>query len=97
MASIPLPALDVKPPAPTQANPLQQYAEMMGLRNEMQEQPLRQQALQNQVQAGTMENQKTQIQLNDAKAMRAAMQQWGKNQGAPQSPASGADPGSFYG
>jgi hypothetical protein len=37
-----------------------------------------------------MENQKTQIQLNDAKAMQASYQQWVKMQSAPQSPATGA-------
>ena len=40
MASIPLPALDVRTQAPSQANPLQQYGELMGLRNQMQNAPL---------------------------------------------------------
>lgn len=75
MAGIPLPALDIRPPAPP-PNQLEQLGQLLGLRNAIQEQPLRMQALQNQAQAGQMENQQRQIQLNDQEAMTAAMHQW---------------------
>lgn len=75
MSSIPLPALDVRPPqAPP--NQMEQLGQILGLRNAIQEAPLRQQALQQQVDAGQMENQQRQIQLNDQQAMTAAMHQW---------------------
>lgn len=44
----------------------------------LQNQPLQTQALQQQVQAGQLENQQRQIDLKDQEAMNAAMQQWGQ-------------------
>lgn len=84
MASIPLPALHIQPPQP-QENPLDQYGRLLALRNQMQEAPLRQQALQQQVQAGQLENQQKQIALKDQQAMDAAMHQW--SQPKPATPA----------
>ncbi len=85
MSSIPLPALDLKPPQP-QPGPMEMYGNLMRLKA-MQEQvaeaPLRQQALQNQVQAGGLQVQQQQQALMDQKAMTPAMQQWdGKDMNA---------------
>lgn len=75
MPDIPLPALDVRPPqAPP--NQLEQLGQMLQLKNAMQNAPLQNQALQQQVQAGGMENQQKQIQLQDQQAVTKAMQQW---------------------
>ena len=82
MSSIPLPALDIRPPQ-QQENPVDQYARLMQIKQQMANAPLQTQALQNQVQAGNLENQKAQIQLKDQQAMNAAMQQWAQ----PKSPA----------
>lgn len=75
MAGIPLPALDIRPPAPP-PNQLDQLGQILGLRNAIQEAPLRQQALQNQVQSGGLQVQQQQQQLKDTQAVTAAMQQW---------------------
>lgn len=73
--SIPLPALGVNPPAPQQ-NSLDQYARLLQLKNQMAEQPLRNQALQQQVQEGGVDLQQKQQQLTDQKALTSAMQSW---------------------
>lgn len=79
MASIPLPALDVRPPT-AQPDELQQYGRLLQLQNMQQSAPLQRQEMQQNVQAGQLENQQRQIQLKDQQAMTAAMQQWdGKN------------------
>lgn len=75
MASIPLPALDVKPPQPQQ-DPVEQYGRLAQLRNMLQNAPVQHQILQQQAEAGQQENQQRQISLNDQKAMTQAMQQW---------------------
>lgn len=74
-SSIPLPALDLKPPAP-QPNPMEQYGNLLQLKNMVQEQPVRQQILQQQQQSGQLGVQQQQLQLKDQQAMTAAMQQW---------------------
>lgn len=82
MASIPLPALDLKPP-PAPPDQLDQYGRLMQLQQmrqqnqmEQQEAPLRMQQLQQGVQSGAMQNQVQQQQLNDQQAMTKAMQSW---------------------
>ncbi len=79
MATIPLPALHINPPQP-QADPVEQYGRILALKNQMAEAPLRQQALQQQVQSGQLEVQQKQIEMKDAQAMNAAMQEWAKPQ-----------------
>lgn len=81
MGSIPLPALDVK--AQQQTDLLQKFGQLQQLRNAslqtqmaQQEAPLRMQALQQQTQLGAGQVQQQQQQLNDQKAMTAAMQSW---------------------
>lgn len=64
MASIPLPALDVKPPAP-QANPLEQYQHLMALKQMQTNAPLQTQLLQQQVQEG-QQNMQARQALNQA-------------------------------
>lgn len=78
MATIPLPALDVRPPQ-QQPSPLEQYGQLMAIRNAQQEQQMRQQ----QMQTGAIQQQGAQVQLqqqqqalSDQKAMTAAMQNW---------------------
>lgn len=75
MSSIPLPALSLHNPAPP-PDPLAQYAQILQLKQMQQAQPLQLQNLQNQNQAGQLANQEAQIQLQDKKAVTAAMQQW---------------------
>jgi hypothetical protein len=75
MATIPLPALDLRPPAPA-ANPLEQYGQALQLKNLMQNAPLQTQAMQQQVQAGALDVQQKQQALKDQQAMTAGMQQW---------------------
>jgi len=75
MASIPLPALHLNPP-PQQENPVEQYGRILQLKNMMAMQPLQQQAMQQQVQAGKLENQQKQQSLKDQQAATAAMQEW---------------------
>lgn len=85
MGSIPLPALDVRPPQPD-PNLLSQYAQLSALKNQQVMQPLQQQAAQNEVQSSALDLQQKQIQLQDQKAMQATMQQWGKGTTQPSSP-----------
>lgn len=68
MASIPLPALDIKPPAPTEG-PLDQYKSAVQLKTLMGNQ----QTQQLQQQAMTQENQQRQIQIDDQNAVKKAM------------------------
>ena len=75
MGSIPLPALDVRPPQ-QQADPLEQYGRLMQLQNMQRMQPLQQQQAQQQVQSGQLDIQQKQQALTDQKAMTSAMQQW---------------------
>lgn len=75
MASIPLPALDVHPPQPA-PDPMAQYGRLLQLRTMMQEEPLRQQALQQGIQSGQLDIQQKQIALKDQQAMSAAMKEW---------------------
>jgi hypothetical protein len=75
MASIPLPALNVRPPQ-QQADPVQQYGNLLALKNAMQEQPLRMQALQQQTQSGQLQLEQQQQAVKDQQAMTAAMQNW---------------------
>jgi hypothetical protein len=81
MGTIPLPALDIK--TPQQPDLLQKYSNLQQLRAsqqqlamQRQEAPLRMQSLQQQTQLGAGQVQQQQIQLNDQKAMTAAMQSW---------------------
>ena len=71
MASIPLPALDVRPPA-QQPDPIEQYARVSSLKNLQNQQQLQQQ----QIQGGQLENQMRQQQLSDQQASTAAMKEW---------------------
>ncbi len=71
MGTIPLPALDVRPPA-APPNMMEQYGQLMSLRNQQQEMqqrqamaPLQQQAAQQQVQSGGLELQQRQQDLKD--------------------------------
>lgn len=64
-SSIPLPALDLKQPAPP-PDAIEQYGRLAALRNSLAMQPLQQQAAQQQVQSGELENQTKQIQLQQA-------------------------------
>lgn len=73
MASIPLPALDLKPP-PAPPDQLAQYGRLMQLRQMQQEQPVRQQILQQQAQAGQIGLQQAQQAQQDQQSFRTAMQ-----------------------
>lgn len=64
-SSIPLPALGIHAPQ-QQANPIEQYGQLMQLKNAIANQPLQQQALQQQVQNGALEGQQKQIELQNA-------------------------------
>lgn len=75
MASIPLPALDIRPPA-QQPDPLEQYGRLMQLKQMQTMQPLQQQAAQQNVQSNALGIQQQQQQLTDQKAMTSAMQNW---------------------
>ncbi len=55
---------------------LEQYAQVMGLRNEMQMQPLRQQMAQAQIAGQQLSNQQTGLNLQDEKAASAAMREY---------------------
>lgn len=74
MSSIPLPALAVNPPQ--QQDTLGNYEKILQLRQMQQEAPLRQQALQQQVQSGQLQLQQQQRAMQDQQAMTKAMQQW---------------------
>jgi hypothetical protein len=72
MGGYALPALHVNPPAPQQ-NPMEQYGQLLQLKNEMQNAPLRQQILQQQAQLGQGQLQEEQQGLKDQQSFRAAM------------------------
>lgn len=71
MGSIPLPALDVRPPQ-QQESPLQSYAQLLQLQNMQRNAPLQTQALQQQVQTSGLENQQRQQDLQARQALNAA-------------------------
>src|ERR1700761_1140483 len=71
MSSIPLPALAVQPPQ-QQPNPIDQYGRILQLRSMLQNAPLQNQALQQQVQAGALNNQMTQQDLAARQAVSQA-------------------------
>lgn len=75
MGSIPLPALDIRPPQ-QQSDPLEQVSRLMQLRSQMQNAPLQTQQLQQNVQSGQLGIQQQQQQLKDQRAVTAAMQNW---------------------
>src|SRR5882762_4187089 len=68
MGSIPLPALDIRPPE----NPLDQYAKALSVKSMLQGQQLQKQA----IDRGDIENQEAAQKLADQKAMTSAMQEW---------------------
>lgn len=70
MATIPLPALHLNPPA-EQPNVLDQYARLQQLANMQQNAPLQRQALQQSVQEGQLEIQQKQQQLQDSQTLRS--------------------------
>jgi hypothetical protein len=82
MASIPLPALDVRPPA-AEPSLLGQYAQLQALKNQQVMQPLQQQEAQNQVQSSAIDLQMKKQQMKDQQAMSATMQQWGQAKPQP--------------
>jgi hypothetical protein len=82
MSSIPLPALDIKPPQP-QPDPLEQYQRLAQIKNMQAQQqqnaqlnPLRVQQAQNEVQTSGAQAQQAMQAQQDQKAMTAAMTQW---------------------
>ena len=75
MASIPLPALDIRPPA-AQPDPLEQYGRLMQLKQMQTMQPIQQQAAQQNVQQGALDIQQKQQALSDQKAITSSMQSW---------------------
>lgn len=81
MSSIPLPALDLKPPqTPDVAGQFGNLLRLKALQQQSQQQaaeaPLRQQILQNQAQSTALATQQQQQTMKDQQAMTAAMQQW---------------------
>lgn len=72
---VPLAALAIRPPEqqPSAISQLAQYAQ---LKDQLQNAPLRQQAMQQQVQAGAQENQIRDQQLKDQQATTKALQSW---------------------
>ncbi len=91
MSSIPLPALDVRPPQ-QQPSPLDEYARALQLKSQMTNAPLQTQALQNEVQSSSADVQIKQQQLKDQQAMTATMQQWGHAKPTPAPAADGSAP-----
>jgi len=95
MGAYQLAALHVNPPQ-QQADPTEQYTRLMALKQQQQDAPLRQQALQQQVQSGQLDIQSKQLEMKDQQAMQAAVQQWGKPKAAPSdgapAPAASATP-----
>lgn len=71
MASIPLPALDIRPPA-QQPDPLEQYGRLMQLKQMQQMQPLQQQAAQQNVQQGALDIQGKQMDIAARQAFQTA-------------------------
>lgn len=99
MASIPLPALSLRPVQQPES-PISTYGQLMGIKNAQQElqqrqalAPLQQQEAQNQVASGNLDLQQKQQQVKDQQAMSATMQQWGKSPSAGQT-SPGANPAS---
>ena len=74
MATIPLPALDVRPPQ-QEPNLLSQYAQLQQLKNQQVMQPLQQQALQQEVQGGALDLKIKQQQIKDQQAAAASMRE----------------------
>jgi hypothetical protein len=72
---VPLAALAIRPPE-QQPNMLDQYAKVAQLRQMQQEAPLRQQALQQNVQAGAQDIAIKQQQMKDQEATTAALKSW---------------------
>lgn len=72
MSSIPLPALDVRVPQ-QQQNPMEQYAQLLQLKNAMQNAPLQRKILQQNAQAGQLQLQQEQQAQQDQQAFRSAM------------------------
>ena len=64
MSSLPLPALDIRPPQQP-PNMLEQYGQLQALKNQQVMQPLQQQAAQNQVQSSGLQLQQQQQDLKD--------------------------------
>src|ERR1035437_6518022 len=77
MATIPLPALDIKPQgAPPDL--LGEYGKLMQIKQQQAMAPLQQQLAQQQIQGGQLDLESKQRAAADAKAMQATMEQWGK-------------------
>jgi hypothetical protein len=74
MSSIPLPALDIRGPQ-QQSDPVEQYARLLQLKNQMQNQPLQNQILQQAAQSGQIGLQKQQQDLKDQQGIAS----WYKN------------------
>lgn len=72
MGSIPLPALDVRPPE----DPLSQYAKVANLRGMLQQQQLQKQVAPLQIQQEQQKTQQVALQLKDQQAMTKSLQQW---------------------
>lgn len=68
MSSIPLPALYLRPPQ-QQESPLDQATRLVQLRSLLNAQPYQQQILQQQAQAGALENQQRQLQMQQQRAL----------------------------
>lgn len=78
MASIPLPALDIKPPAQP-INPMDQYAKALQMQGMIQQQKLmpgQLQMQQQQIQAGQLENQQRQQQLKNIQVAPDVLKDW---------------------
>jgi hypothetical protein len=69
---IPLPALNIRPPAPTE-DPLSQFGRVVALRNMLQTAPLQQQALAQQVQLGGLQVQQQQLAFQDQQKLLQIM------------------------
>jgi hypothetical protein len=76
MGSIPLVALQVR--TPETPDMIGNYSRILQLHQMMQNAPLQQQALQQQVQGGQLDLQMKQQQARDLQALSAAMHEWGK-------------------
>jgi hypothetical protein len=85
MGGFALPALHINPPA-QQQDLTSQIGQILALKNQIQNAPLQRQALEQEVQSRTLENQKSQTALKDQQLMGEVMQKWG--QPATASPAS---------
>lgn len=87
MASIPLPALEIK--APPTPDVLGNLGRILQIKQMQQIAPLQQQEAQQSVQSGALDIQQKQIALKDQQAMQKAMQEWGQPKTAtvPSAPA----------